>query len=458
VTFWLLRDTRLRLTVPGALVRTFVAVSLSLLIHEYGGDAAWMDDGRLGALLREWFCGVLTLIIFREATQTYWQNSEEASKRWLLQRFLLSVTELPVHIFVALPFARAFLFFWAGDDHQQMAAVAVVVLLVMLRLGAGGYFYITQRVKALSTWAFLGAWAAYITWLPLDSGRVLAYGSLMSWSCDFTDVEWADHEEWVEYYKARKKHAAAASSEQPPSSSASRPPPTPRQEQPKQKQPEQASTAGSENGGRGSERPGTQEENGTSGPQGNPRAGFFSQWVERGAAYFHAQAETFRAAKQGQTPEVVDPVPDLDLTDSEAEVEEETEMMSERESEMASEPEPEQKPPQAAAELDSPSEEESESEVAGADSGSGSDFPDDISGRSGTDSAGPGAAREASAASITKTAKARASCGACGKDGSATRDLKKCASCLAVYYCSRDCQKQDWKLHRKVCTPSTAAT
>lgn len=38
-------------------------------------------------------------------------------------------------------------------------------------------------------------------------------------------------------------------------------------------------------------------------------------------------------------------------------------------------------------------------------------------------------------------------CQECGKDGQ-----KKCGSCGNVYYCSRDCQRRDWKAHKANCT------
>ena len=32
-----------------------------------------------------------------------------------------------------------------------------------------------------------------------------------------------------------------------------------------------------------------------------------------------------------------------------------------------------------------------------------------------------------------------------------TSNLKICSKCKSVSYCSRDCQRQDWKLHKKYC-------
>ena len=43
-------------------------------------------------------------------------------------------------------------------------------------------------------------------------------------------------------------------------------------------------------------------------------------------------------------------------------------------------------------------------------------------------------------------------CQDCGKDGA-----KKCGACGEVYYCSRECQKRDWKKHRDACQRIQAA-
>lgn len=53
------------------------------------------------------------------------------------------------------------------------------------------------------------------------------------------------------------------------------------------------------------------------------------------------------------------------------------------------------------------------------------------------------------------------SCSSCRKSqNEVPNSLKRCAKCKSQWYCSRDCQKSDWKNHKKVCgsTPIDPAT
>ncbi|KAF9773382.1 hypothetical protein IL306_008821 [Fusarium sp. DS 682] len=54
-----------------------------------------------------------------------------------------------------------------------------------------------------------------------------------------------------------------------------------------------------------------------------------------------------------------------------------------------------------------------------------------------------------------------AACTTCNKEEPAVQ-LKRCAKCSATPYCSRECQKTDWKVHKKICgkqaSPSANAT
>lgn len=44
-------------------------------------------------------------------------------------------------------------------------------------------------------------------------------------------------------------------------------------------------------------------------------------------------------------------------------------------------------------------------------------------------------------------------CSSCSK---ATGDLKLCSGCQGAYYCSRDCQAKDFKVHKKACKAAAA--
>jgi hypothetical protein len=39
-------------------------------------------------------------------------------------------------------------------------------------------------------------------------------------------------------------------------------------------------------------------------------------------------------------------------------------------------------------------------------------------------------------------------CFTCKKDNS---ELKKCSNCLSISYCSKECQRNDWKRHKLEC-------
>jgi hypothetical protein len=43
-------------------------------------------------------------------------------------------------------------------------------------------------------------------------------------------------------------------------------------------------------------------------------------------------------------------------------------------------------------------------------------------------------------------------CAQCGFNLTSTSG-KKCSRCNTAYYCSRECQKKHWKMHKKECTP-----
>ena len=48
-------------------------------------------------------------------------------------------------------------------------------------------------------------------------------------------------------------------------------------------------------------------------------------------------------------------------------------------------------------------------------------------------------------------------CAKCAKTAASGIDLKHCAKCRTTRYCSRDCQKADWKTHKKACVSNGVA-
>ncbi|OJJ85165.1 zinc finger MYND domain-containing protein, partial [Aspergillus glaucus CBS 516.65] len=53
---------------------------------------------------------------------------------------------------------------------------------------------------------------------------------------------------------------------------------------------------------------------------------------------------------------------------------------------------------------------------------------------------------------------ADASCVVYKKQGTDATPLKRCAKCKTQWYCSRNCQKADWKNYKKTCAKSASET
>ena len=45
----------------------------------------------------------------------------------------------------------------------------------------------------------------------------------------------------------------------------------------------------------------------------------------------------------------------------------------------------------------------------------------------------------------------------CANDGCNKAGISHCSACNAMWYCSRDCQKRDWRLHKQSCNATTPA-
>lgn len=49
------------------------------------------------------------------------------------------------------------------------------------------------------------------------------------------------------------------------------------------------------------------------------------------------------------------------------------------------------------------------------------------------------------------------SCAGCGATEDSLRSFGKCEGCKQVVYCGRECQKRDWKAHKKACKAAASA-
>ncbi|PMD18661.1 hypothetical protein NA56DRAFT_647832 [Hyaloscypha hepaticicola] len=66
---------------------------------------------------------------------------------------------------------------------------------------------------------------------------------------------------------------------------------------------------------------------------------------------------------------------------------------------------------------------------------------------------GPGeSSSESQVEASSSTSQPTNKCASCGApEADPEKPLKPCAKCQRVRYCSRDCQKKDFKVHKKIC-------
>lgn len=52
------------------------------------------------------------------------------------------------------------------------------------------------------------------------------------------------------------------------------------------------------------------------------------------------------------------------------------------------------------------------------------------------------------------TVPAKLKCVECGKEERGTKAMQQCSKCKAAWYCGKECQEANWKIHKKTCKPA----